>query len=140
MASLPASSRPVYPGLGLSLRWDPCANQRPFFPIGAHVNCPGAASDLLPIREVAMMLLMDRLTDKPNWHRKVFDDDIVGRWRQEALAQPEDDLYREITDGRKMDKIPKPACRLISEQAFDYVPCFRSTNLFCRLLTIGDSA
>jgi hypothetical protein len=33
-----------------------------------------------------MMELMNRLTDKPDWDKKVFDDDIVSKWRQEALT------------------------------------------------------
>ncbi|KAF2143968.1 uncharacterized protein K452DRAFT_267025 [Aplosporella prunicola CBS 121167] len=32
---------------------------------------------------------MDRLTDKPDWRRKVFDEDIVQRWRSEVVA-PQD--------------------------------------------------
>ena len=35
-----------------------------------------------------MMRIMDRLTEKPEWHRKVFDDEIAGRWIEEALALP----------------------------------------------------
>ena len=46
-----------------------------------------------------MMLLMDRLTDKPYWHEKVFDDTIVANWRFKALTQPEDAMYEEIIAG-----------------------------------------
>jgi hypothetical protein len=41
---------------------------------------------MLPIREIAMMSIMDKLTDKEKWHEKVFDDTIVSKWREEALA------------------------------------------------------
>lgn len=45
-------------------------------------------SPRLTAREVAMLGVMNALTDKPDWHKKVFDDEIVGRWKEEALAIP----------------------------------------------------
>lgn len=42
----------------------------------------------LTAREVAMLGLMESITDKPNWDAKVFDDTVVGKWRVEALALP----------------------------------------------------
>lgn len=33
-----------------------------------------------------MMSIMDHLTDKEDWQAKVFDDGIVSKWREEALA------------------------------------------------------
>lgn len=33
-----------------------------------------------------MMIVMDRLTDQPDWHIKVFDDDIANKWKTEAVA------------------------------------------------------
>lgn len=41
----------------------------------------------LTMREVAMLRIMDALTDKPDWHRKVNDAHIVAKWRNEALEQ-----------------------------------------------------
>lgn len=38
------------------------------------------------IREQAMMLFVDHVTDKPLWYEKVFDDEIVGKWRTEIAA------------------------------------------------------
>ena len=29
-----------------------------------------------------MMAVMDKITDKPDWDEKVFDDIIVQKWRQ----------------------------------------------------------
>ena len=79
---------PDYPGLGLDLRHNPEGERDSigYHPIGAHGSCPNAHSDLLPIREVAMLSIMDRLTDKVDWHTKVFDDSIVSKWREEAMA------------------------------------------------------
>lgn len=109
-----------YPGVNLPLRHYPQPAET-MYPIGAHQDCWGATSDILHIREVAMMILMNQITDKPNWHEKVFDEDIVSKWRKEAMEQPEDALYAQIVDGRIPDKIPKPRARIISETAFSYV-------------------
>ncbi|KAL1870237.1 hypothetical protein Daus18300_005302 [Diaporthe australafricana] len=40
----------------------------------------------LTAREVAMLGVMNALTDKPDWQKKVFNEDIVGRWKAEARA------------------------------------------------------
>lgn len=44
--------------------------------------------DRLVAREIAMLALMDGVTDKPRWHEKVFDETIVEKWRTEALQLP----------------------------------------------------
>ncbi|KAK7745088.1 hypothetical protein SLS53_003323 [Cytospora paraplurivora] len=64
------------------------------YPHGAHPEIYGATSKLLPIREVAMMGIMERLTDKKDWHRKVFDDAIVEKWREEAMAIPDEEFVK----------------------------------------------
>jgi hypothetical protein len=67
------------------------------------------------------MILMDRLTDKPNWHEKVFDEAVVAKWRDEALTQNEESLFEEIIAG-KGRRIPMPErTRIITEKAFDNV-------------------
>jgi hypothetical protein len=109
-----------YPGINLDLRHYP-QGKEPMYPIGAHHNCWGADSELLPVREVFMMMLMDRLTDKVDWHKKVLDEEIVAVWRKEALEQPEDKLYLHAIEGKTSEKIPKPRGRIISDAAFDYV-------------------
>lgn len=68
-----------------------------------------------------MMILMDRLTDKVDWHKKVLDEEIVAKWRKEALEQPEDDLYSQITENKNTEHYPKPRGRVLSGDAFDYV-------------------
>jgi len=42
------------------------------------------SADRLTMREVAMLRFMDAVTDKPDWNRKVFDDKINSKWREEA--------------------------------------------------------
>ena len=39
------------------------------------------AQDRLTAREIAMMRLMNEITDKPNWHQ---DDAVVAQWATEA--------------------------------------------------------
>ena len=39
----------------------------------------------ITVRERAMIALMATLKDKPNWHGKVFNDEIVAKWKTEAL-------------------------------------------------------
>lgn len=90
------------------------------YPIGAHENCWGANSVLLPVREVYMMALMEILTEKVDWHKKVWDERVVVNWRKEALEQPEDKLYLQMMEGRTSERLPMPR-RILSEAAFDYV-------------------
>lgn len=88
---------PQYPGLGLDLRYHgQSVRDRSVYPLGMHTNCHGSNSELLLVREVAMMIVMDTLTDKPDWHRKVFDDKIARKWTDEALAIPSDRFHDEI--------------------------------------------
>lgn len=42
----------------------------------------------LLVREIAMLAVMDALTDKPRWHEKVFDEAVVEQWRAEAVSMP----------------------------------------------------
>jgi hypothetical protein len=90
---------PQYPGLGLPLRHieDPATD---FYPIGAHGDCRGSTSDLLPVREVAMMNIMERITDKEDWDKKVYDEQIVSKWRAEALAILDSELWRLAAGGK----------------------------------------
>ncbi|KAM0520740.1 hypothetical protein ACHAPE_003138 [Trichoderma viride] len=95
-------------------------DQVPIYPIGLP-DARAADSYILPIREVAMMMLMDTLTDKPNWHEKVFDETIVAKWRHEAMTQPQHGLFLRIMEGKWSSyKHPFPQCRIVSEEAFEF--------------------
>lgn len=48
---------------------------------------------MIPVRELAMMSIMDNLTDKLDWHKKVFDEVIVSKWRDEALKIPDEHFW-----------------------------------------------
>ncbi|KAK4119639.1 hypothetical protein N657DRAFT_626454 [Parathielavia appendiculata] len=88
-----------------------------FYRLGSFEGAEGV-SELIQVREVFMMVLMDRLTDKPNWHEKVFDDAIVAKWRTEALAQPEGHIYRQII-GPQSIPIPRRT-KFMTPEVFDY--------------------
>lgn len=120
-----------YPGLGLSIRhWPPLLsgsysrNESPFYPLGSHPNVPGSASVLLPMREVAMMAIMDRLTDKPDWNRKVFDVDIVNKWKSESMAVP-DSEWMSLARGPGCPDWDVKGWGIMSEEAFDFVSLLR---------------
>lgn len=88
-----------YPGLKLPLR-EFNNGGKEFYPLGMHGNCFGATSDILPVREVAMMAIMEQLTDKESWEKKIFDDVIIAKWRKEALEYPDLLLWRLATGGK----------------------------------------
>ncbi|KAF9469543.1 hypothetical protein BDZ94DRAFT_7880 [Collybia nuda] len=45
-----------------------------------------------------MMHIMNGITDKPNWHLKVFDDAITSKWRVEMLATKGRDITEKMAD------------------------------------------
>lgn len=70
---------------------------------------------LTTLREFTMLRLMNQLTDKPDWHKKVwkqnpnatiftannhfkqvFDDEIADKWKKEALDTPDIDITQEM--------------------------------------------
>ncbi|KAL6884769.1 hypothetical protein GGI43DRAFT_419254 [Trichoderma evansii] len=111
-----------YAGINLPMppEWVPMDDRKAIYPIGFPV-ARGAKSHILPVREVAMMMLMDNLTDKPDWHKKVFDEAIVAKWRHEALTQSENSLFARIMEDKWYPiRIPLPQCRIISEAAFEF--------------------
>lgn len=134
---------PDYPGLGLPLRhlsWHGDGQ----YPVGAHGSCWAAKSNIPPIRELATMNIMDRLTDKEEWHKKIFDEAIVSRWREEALAIPDENFWElAIRDNMQswncknevtlrhdhMSGRLKPLTGILSEGSFDYVSHYRNTFL-----------
>ncbi|KAF4436169.1 hypothetical protein F53441_13313 [Fusarium austroafricanum] len=95
----------LYPGVNLALRDMP----------DMYSN-----STVVPVKEVAMMILMDTLTDKPDWHKKAFDETIVQKWRNEALSMSEDGMYARILQDKLEGGPPMPGSRIVTEAAFDY--------------------
>ena len=72
------AERVKFPGFGLPVNYRP----KKRFP-NAVLDWSGT---MLTVRELNMMAIMDKITDKPDWDKKVFDDTVVDKWRQEALA------------------------------------------------------
>ncbi|OGM49977.1 hypothetical protein ABOM_001243 [Aspergillus bombycis] len=48
-------------------------------------------------REILMMRVMNTITDKPEWDRKVFDEAITSKWREE-IAQSGEDVTPKMMD------------------------------------------
>ncbi|KAH8891423.1 hypothetical protein GQ53DRAFT_746540 [Thozetella sp. PMI_491] len=131
-------SEPSYPGLGLPLTYCPDPSSEPYHPMGVSPYVDGATSVMLQVREVSMMVIMETLTDKPQWHTKIFDDAIVAKWRDEALSIPDVALWDKIvnlsvnayrytdeTDADyaewKEDHSPDPIRGIMCEEAFEYI-------------------
>ena len=97
-----------YPGVNLPLRHlAQCGKPgTDFYRLGSFEGAADSMSELLQVREVAIMILMDRLTDSPDWHEKMFDDAIVADWRSEALTQQaEEAVYEQVVSDKT---IPMP--------------------------------
>ncbi|KAF7979075.1 hypothetical protein HWV62_43573 [Athelia sp. TMB] len=65
---------------------------------------------LTTLREIAMVRLMNEITDKQEWDRKVFDDTIVAKWKSETLpaSDPTNQQQAQATENA------------LSEDRFDY--------------------
>ncbi|KAH3913763.1 hypothetical protein HBI56_079360 [Parastagonospora nodorum] len=113
-AYMAADTPAAYPGLGLDIRYGPWTGEGYGYPHGAINDGNGTESELLYVRELAMMNIMDKLTDKPDWHKKVFDEEIVAKWRKEALAIPDEELYKLAHSGG--EKMPE---NILNENTVD---------------------
>ena len=45
-----------------------------------------------------MMEFMNRITDKPGWEKKAFDENVTKKWKSEALAAPGVDISEKMVD------------------------------------------
>ncbi|KAF9638029.1 hypothetical protein BFW01_g8926 [Lasiodiplodia theobromae] len=82
-------ARITLPGFGLPVdalsTWAPGYNKKRF----PHAISDYFATDGLTVRERRMLDFINKITDKPGWDSKVFDDDIVSKWRTEACRYDE---------------------------------------------------
>ena len=125
-----AAERVELPGFGLPVNYWP----DDWFPTAA-MDWSGT---ILTVRELNMMAIMDKITDKPDWDRKVFDDNIVHKWRQEALAIESMDVSEKMLDYVRMHVLLETLsstmicqCRL-----FSLIPFKRPKRLrLCKLST-----
>ncbi|KAA8893383.1 hypothetical protein FN846DRAFT_788030 [Sphaerosporella brunnea] len=88
----PNLSEVVYPARGEGGRLFVTALSDRYMRVGR------ASLRLKPLRELAMLKLMNRITDKPGWEKKVFDDTIADKWKREALATPGVDIVPSMAD------------------------------------------
>ncbi len=51
-----------------------------------------------------MMLLIDQLTDKPGWGKKIFDDKITAQWQKEAEEMDSGPWYHKVTEGKDIPR------------------------------------
>ncbi|KAK1835685.1 hypothetical protein QBC39DRAFT_148702 [Podospora conica] len=97
-----------YPGWDLDVDWERHtfngSNGYIQYPIANSSETEGFCqmSEMICVREVSMMLAMDRISDKPDWHIKVFDDDMAAKWREEITAWRDDDLWNLIADTTRL--------------------------------------
>ncbi|TFK72606.1 hypothetical protein BDN72DRAFT_815682 [Pluteus cervinus] len=53
---------------------------------------------LMSLRELTMTRLMNEITEKVDWHIKIFDETIAKKWKVEALATPDLDISEKMID------------------------------------------
>lgn len=63
-----------------------------------------------------MMDIREKLPDKPDRHKKIVDDEIAAKWRQEALEIPDEKLYS-FTDSSE----GKKPINVLNQNSVDYV-------------------
>src|SRR6202012_2409733 len=73
------------PGFGLYIHHEVSPHQSLRFRHGAS----DFHNDRLTAREGSMLRLMDSMTAKPDWSKKIHNDEIVSKWRKEATAVPD---------------------------------------------------
>ncbi|KAL2842538.1 hypothetical protein BJY01DRAFT_264474 [Aspergillus pseudoustus] len=95
----PAFSSPLpgLPGLTLPLNFQPPDEDTEYgarlFPTALQVQDLVDGTSILPLRtlrELTMLRLMDHITDKPGWQRKVFNDELTDKWRDELQGSGQD--------------------------------------------------
>lgn len=90
-----SADRIKLPGFGLprNIGWH---REDKHFPHALEKEGRGKLSKGVFLRERRMIEFINSITDKPEWERKVFDEEIVAKWRAEAKAiEPveEDDVF-----------------------------------------------
>jgi hypothetical protein len=70
------------PGFSLPVNFMPSRENRSFLNAITSWACNN-----LTVRERSMTGMMNEITDKSEWDRKVFDETIVAKWKEEALAK-----------------------------------------------------
>jgi len=102
-----SQTRVQLPGFGLPLehlpKWTRDASTSERFP---HAIADFFAGGGVSLRERRMLDFINKISDKPGWERKVFDEEIVLKWRTEGVAHSE--VLGDL---------------ILSEKMFDFVSC-----------------
>lgn len=77
MAQAPTKNK--FPGFGMPHEATPVEGSQ-LFPLALN----GWASNGVTLREQRMLEFINQITDKPGWETKVFNDDIVAKWKEEG--------------------------------------------------------
>lgn len=104
------------PGFGLPIDHMPEHTYR--FP---HAIADDYATQPITFRERRMLNFINQITDKPEWDRKVFDESIVSKWREEAEKKLDNDV-------------------ILSEPMFDYASLPRLNELLNLFLTLRSAS
>ncbi|KAK4451303.1 hypothetical protein QBC34DRAFT_436837 [Podospora aff. communis PSN243] len=96
-----------YPGWNRTLYWqyeqDDDHDREGKYLSGFRTDYWSTNSDMILVREVAMMQVMELITDKPNWHVDIFDDAIAAQWGKEALQVPNNHYWRTCSNFEEGD-------------------------------------
>ncbi|KAK4508643.1 hypothetical protein PRZ48_002382 [Zasmidium cellare] len=120
-----ASSTKDRPDLGLPLLGEPFEQESELNTAADWFASP------LTVRERSMIGLMLALKDKPEWDRKVFDEEIVAKWRKEALdfkpevkyvrnSEGEDPWDSSEHNGENLNVDGEARQKVVSEEMFDW--------------------
>ncbi|KAJ2916538.1 hypothetical protein MD484_g3880, partial [Candolleomyces efflorescens] len=78
-------------GNGYKCTWTPTEKDRdeyrdePFPSALVDVGQHGAILEPITLRELTMLQFINRVTDKPEWTTKVFDETIIAKWEEETV-------------------------------------------------------
>ncbi|KAG6909612.1 hypothetical protein DXG01_016394 [Tephrocybe rancida] len=74
------------PGFGLPLNYYGGPGNKLFSNALNNNDMEGGLLPLTTLREFTMLNIMNKISDKPGWHLKVFDDAIAQKWKEEILS------------------------------------------------------
>lgn len=116
------SGRVRLPGFGLRINYMP-GKRFPDAPLTW-------AAQPLTARETCMLNLVEQVTNQPSWNKEVFDEEIVARWKNEALTSDWEaagilhgDFTEAMFDYVSGDAVPSPSLLFV---LFAYPCCLRS--------------
>ncbi|EPE02455.1 hypothetical protein F503_06748 [Ophiostoma piceae UAMH 11346] len=77
-------------------------------------------SPIITAQEQAMVIVMNRLTDKPGWSELIFDDETVAQWRAELDAERAQTRQCKDTSGKTLTDVFLANPRLLRGATWDW--------------------